>query len=378
VTLDVLLVGGGTAGHVLPALATASALAEVRPELRLGFAGLSDSIEERLVAAAGFDFEVIRAVRLPRRLGRDLLRVPGALLSATGEARKLLRREQVRILVSFGGYVGMPLVLAARKRVPLLLHEQNSVPGLANRISARWAAEVALTFPSSESAFGSHVRRRFVGAPVRRAIVELDRSARRSEACASFGLDPARRTVLVFGGSLGARSLNLALTGALAAWRELDVQILHLTGTRGFAESREAWHRAGLDPDEQGSGVRVLAYLEDMTDAYAAADLVVCRAGATSIAELTVLGLPAVLIPYPHATADHQRSNAAALEGIGAAVVLADEDLDAASLTASVRGLLADPQRLAAMGAAAAAWARPQAAYGLAALIVTTLEGGGP
>jgi len=376
--IDVLLTGGGTAGHVLPAIATAQALQRVEPSLRVVFAGRANSIEERLVAAAGFEFEAVRAVALPRRAALQLLLVPGRLLAAVRQARALLRTHRVRVVVSFGGYVGLPLALAARGRVPLLLHEQNARPGVANRRTARSARHVAVSFPSSAERFPAPERCRFIGNPVQERLRGLDRVARRDAAGQRLGLDPERSTLLVFGGSQGARSINRAVAEAAEAWQEMDLQLLQLTGPRGMDEALEAWRWAGVDPEAQESQVRLVAYLEDMSDAYAVADLVVCRAGATSIAELSVLGLPSILVPYPHATADHQRHNAAALVASGAAVAIDDDELDAATLTTVVRQLLADPIRRASMGRAARAWARPDAAEGMAALILEVIGSSNP
>jgi UDP-N-acetylglucosamine--N-acetylmuramyl-(pentapeptide) pyrophosphoryl-undecaprenol N-acetylglucosamine transferase len=371
--IDILLTGGGTAGHVIPALATAQVLRRIRPDLRVVFAGQPDSIEERLVLAADFEFEQVRAVSLPRRATLQLLRVPFRLYAAVRRSRALLRSQRVRVVVSFGGYVGLPLALAARRRVPLILHEQNARPGVANRRTARASRYVAVTFPSSAERFAHPERCRFIGNPVQEQLRTLDRAARRAAARTRVGLDPARPTVLVFGGSQGARSINRAVAQAGPTWQQRDVQLLQVTGTGGLYDAREAWRWSGIDPDAPDAPVRLVPYFEDMSDAYAAADLVVCRAGATSIAELTVLGLPSVLVPYPHATADHQRHNAAALVAAGAAVVIDDDELDGQSLGSLVEQLLDDPVRTAGMGSAARAWARPDAAEGMAALILEVL-----
>jgi UDP-N-acetylglucosamine--N-acetylmuramyl-(pentapeptide) pyrophosphoryl-undecaprenol N-acetylglucosamine transferase len=371
--IDVLLTGGGTAGHVLPAIATAHALRRIRPELQVAFAGLPDSIEERLVTAAGFPFERVRAVSLPRRATLQLLRVPGRLLAAVRQARILLRSQQVRVVVSFGGYVGLPVALAARRRVPLLLHEQNSRPGIANRRTARHARSVAVSFPSSAERFPMPEHCRFIGNPVQEHLRTLDRRARRAAARARLGLEAERLTLLVFGGSQGARSINRAVARSAPTWRRLGLQLLQVTGPRGMEEALGEWRSAGVDPADPGARVRLVDYLDDMADAYAAADLVVCRAGATSIAELTVLGLPSILVPYPHATADHQRHNAEALVAAGASVAITDEELDERTLASTVEQLLADPIRAAKMGLAARAWARPDAAEGMAALILEVL-----
>jgi UDP-N-acetylglucosamine--N-acetylmuramyl-(pentapeptide) pyrophosphoryl-undecaprenol N-acetylglucosamine transferase len=193
-----------------------------------------------------------------------------------------------------------------------------------------------------------------------------------------LGLAPDRPTVLVFGGSQGARSINRAVAGAASRWRALGAQVIHLAGSRGRGEALEAWRWAGVDPDDPQAGVRLIDQLADMSDAYASADLVVCRAGATSIAELTTLGLPSLLVPYPHAAADHQQANADALAAVGAAVVLTDADLSADRLADEVTRLLADPLERERMSRAARAWGRPDAAEALAAVVLEVLDRTGP
>ena len=371
---DVLLVGGGTAGHVLPAIATAQALERLRPGIDVEFAGLSGSLEERLVSAAGYPFSVVRALPLPRRLTPQLLRVVPGVLGAVRHARSLLVETGASGVVSFGGYVALPLSLAARGRVPLVLHEQNSRPGLANRISARSASHIAVTFPSSAERLRGRARVRIVGNPVQQHLRDLDVSQQRRAATERLALDPNRRTLLVLGGSQGARSINRAVTGALEAWRALGLQVLHLTGERGHEESVGWWRDAGADPDARNSPIRVLPFLQDMSDAYAVADLAVSRAGATTIAELSVLGVPSVLVPYPHATAQHQHSNALALARCGAAVVIEDRTLSPDAIATLVATILEQPQRTVEMSRAARAWSRPDAAEALALVVLEAIE----
>jgi UDP-N-acetylglucosamine--N-acetylmuramyl-(pentapeptide) pyrophosphoryl-undecaprenol N-acetylglucosamine transferase len=375
--IDVLFVGGGTAGHVIPAIATAQALLASSPELRIAYAGLAGSIEERLVDAAGLDFRPVEAVALPRRLSPALLRVPLRLARAVKGARRLLKDEQVRVVVAFGGYVSMPLALAARGRAPLILHEQNSRPGLANRIAGRFASRVAVSFPASIDRFPYPDRCMFTGNPVQQRIHDLDRVGLRGPSRERLGLAVDRPTLLVFGGSQGARSINAAVVSAVAAWQQLGVQVLHLTGTRDYDDAVVRWQEAGVDPAAAGSDVRVVPFLADMSAAYASADVVLCRAGATTIAELTVLGIPSILVPYPHATADHQQSNADALVAVGAAVVIADQDLDAERLVDALRPLITEPARAGAMSYAARAWGRPHAASAVASLVVAALRSDG-
>jgi len=370
---EVLLVGGGTAGHVLPAIATAQAIERLRPGSALAFAGRAGSLEERLVTAAGHPFHAIDAVPLPRRATVELLRVVPKLLGAVRSGRTLLATTGARVVVSFGGYVALPLSLAARGRVPLVLHEQNSRPGLANRIASRSATHVAVTFPSSAERLASRERVRITGNPVQQRLRELDLVGRRAAARERLGLEPARPTLLVLGGSQGARSINRAVSDAAAAWRALGLQLVHVTGPSGYEEAVERWAAAGVDPAGEGTHVRVVPFLDDMADAYAAADLAVSRAGATTIAELSVLGIPAVLVPYPHATAQHQLGNAEALVRAGAAVLLADADLSPDLVAATVATILSEPWRIGAMSAAARAWARPEAAEALARLVLDAL-----
>lgn len=384
--LDVLLAGGGTAGHAIPAAATAGALRRARPDLRVALAGVAGGIEERVAAAAGLEFEAIHAVRLPRRVAPSLLAVPLRLRGAVRAARALLRSEQVRVVVAFGGYVALPVALGARGRVPLVVHEQNAVPGLANRIAGRFADVVAVTHASSATRFARPERCRCTGNPVQERLRDLEVAARRPEARARLGLDPERGVVLVFGGSQGARSIARAVAGAGRALDELGLQILHVAGSRGHQDALEAWRWHGIEPVTDDAApvpadgaaarplVRLLGFLDDMADAYAAADVAVCRAGATTLAELGAVGLPAVLIPYPHATADHQRANARAAAAAGAAVVVDEDDLDADTLAAAVATVVGDTAQAAAMASAARTWARPDAAEGVAAAVLSVLD----
>jgi len=368
---DVLLVGGGTAGHVVPAIATAQAIRRMSPDLAIAFAGRAGSLEERLVRGAGYDLHAIDAVALPRRVSSDLLRVLPRLSRAIRTTRDLLEKECVRVVVSFGGYVALPVSLAARGRLPQVLHEQNSHPGLANRIASRYVDRIGVTFPSSIESFHADARVHVTGNPVQQRLRDIDPVARRSDGRARLGLDARRPTLLAFGGSQGARSINSALAAAAPAWQALDLQVIHVTGPTGHEQALEAWRSAGVDPE--GGEVRVIPFLDDMADAYAAADLVVSRAGATTIAELSVLGLPAVLVPYPHATADHQRGNAQALASAGAAILIDDDELDAGTLAEAVASIVNDVALAGRMSLAARAWARPHAAEALAQLVLDAL-----
>jgi UDP-N-acetylglucosamine--N-acetylmuramyl-(pentapeptide) pyrophosphoryl-undecaprenol N-acetylglucosamine transferase len=372
VTRTILVAGGGTAGHVFPAIAVAHELvrlADVEPV----FVGVPDRLEARLVPEAGFRLHHVDAVSIPRRPSPQLLRVPGALRSAVRACERLAEEERAAAAVTFGGYVSFPVDRAAFKRqLPLVLHEQNAVPGLANRVAARWADRVAVTFPGSADHFRHPERCAVTGDPVRLEILELDRDARRLAARERFGLRPDVPTVLVFGGSQGARRINRAIIDAHARWTTDGLQVLHGAGRTLHDEAVEAWRPArAARPDLH---VEIVDFIDDMAAAYAAADVVVCRAGATSIAELTVLGIPAVLVPYPHATGGHQTANARALEHAGGAVAVEDDELDGASLHAALAPLLSDPQRHAEVAAASKAFGRPDAATNVARLVLEQLD----
>lgn len=371
-TRTVLVAGGGTAGHVFPAIAVARQLTELAPDVEPVFVGVPDRLEARLVPEAGFALHPIDAVSVPRRPSPRLLRVPGALRAGVRRCGELARETSAVGAVTFGGYVSFPLDRAAWKlQLPLVVHEQNSVPGLTNRLAARWADRVAVTFPGSAHRFRHPERCVVTGNPVREDVLALDRDARRRAARRAFGLHPDRPTLLVFGGSQGARSINQAIVDAHRRWSGTDLQILHAAGSRDYPEAARRWEQARAAG--AGPTAKLVDFIESMADAYAAADVVVCRAGATSIAELTVLGIPSVLVPYPHATADHQTANARALERAGGTVVVEDAGFDGASLVAAAEPLLLDEERHRAVATAAAAFGRPDAAANVARLLLDLL-----
>ena len=358
-----VIAGGGTAGHVFPALALARRLRAAGAEV--AFAGTQRGPEARLAPAEGFGFTAIEARPVPRRPSADAVRAPLVAAHAVRACRPLVERADV--VVGMGGYVSVPPVLAAfAARRPVVLHEQNAVAGLANRLCARWARRIGLSFAEAAATLPRRARAVVTGNPVREEIVAVrERRAELAEtAREALGLEAARRTVVVFGGSQGARRIDEAAAGAarLLGGRG-DLQFLVLTG--------EA-HR-GLVEEADGAGgrllLRALPFLDRMELAYAAADLVVARAGASSIAEITVCGLPAILVPYPYATAGHQEANARALERAGAAAVLRDVELTPRVLGTRIAALLEDPATLARMAGRAAAWGKPDAAARVAELV---------
>jgi UDP-N-acetylglucosamine--N-acetylmuramyl-(pentapeptide) pyrophosphoryl-undecaprenol N-acetylglucosamine transferase len=323
----------------------------------VSFLGTRERIEAELVPAAGYeiDFVKVRGIdrRNPLRAARAVAEAAGALSAARG----VLRRRGAEVVMGGGGYVAGPAGLAAvLGRTPLVLTEADSHLGLANRLLAGRAARVCLSFPI-EGREGS--RYLLTGRPVPAAVLRADRRAARRR----FGIGPDACCLLVMGGSQGARSINLAAIEAFAeagSARERNFHVLHLAGTRDHAEIERR-----LETAAHGDRYTLLAYEPDLGDVLAASDLVLARSGG-SIFEVTAAGRPAILVPYPHATADHQSANAAWMSGAGAAETVADSELSAALLTARLLALFADEERLAAMARASAALARPDAASRIA------------
>ncbi|MGY1772832.1 undecaprenyldiphospho-muramoylpentapeptide beta-N-acetylglucosaminyltransferase [Blastococcus sp. SYSU D00813] len=359
--VSVVLAGGGTGGHIEPMLALADALLRrggaVPGGVRITCMGTARGMETRLVPARGYDLRLIPPVPLPRKPTPDLLRVPGRVRRAVRETRALLDQLSADVVVGFGGYVALPAYLAARGRVPVVVHEQNALPGLANRIGARIAARVAVTVPGTPLHGAEHV-----GMPLRTAISSLDRPARRAEARAAFGLDPDRPTLLVFGGSQGAASLNRAATGAADALTAAGVQVLHARGPKNTDVTVPA-RAAGQAP------YVVVDYLERMDLAYAAADLALCRAGAVTVAELSAVGLPAAFVPLPIGNGE-QRRNALPVVEAGGGLLVDDAELSPAWIGERLVPLLTDPAALTGYAAHAAAAGVPDADERLADIVL--------
>jgi UDP-N-acetylglucosamine--N-acetylmuramyl-(pentapeptide) pyrophosphoryl-undecaprenol N-acetylglucosamine transferase len=341
----IVIAAGGTAGHVVPALAVADALRDRGAEVE--FVG-GERAEAELVPAAGYPFHRLRVAGIDRRNPLRAARAVLLALVATFKARALLRRLGADAVLGGGGYVAGPVGLAARSlRLPLVLTEADSHLGVANRLLAPLARRVFLAFPIEGRAGSRWV---VSGRPVPAGTGRTDRAAAR----ARFGIGPDEQCVLVFGGSLGARRLNDAALDAFGT--AAPGAVLHASGRRDHEDLRRRLDELGAPPH-----YRLHAYIEPFADALAAADLVVARAGG-GVQELLVAGLPSVLVPYPHATADHQTGNARWVEEAGAAVVVPDAELDGPRLAREVGALLSAPQRMAAMANAAGAAAKPDAA----------------
>lgn len=360
----IVLAGGGTGGHVYPALAMGEALA--KRGFQLQYYGDERRLEGRVVPERGIPFHPVPAVAYPRSGVVSKLRFAWGLLGATLHARRLLKRHRASLVLGVGGYVSAPPVLAAwTLGVPTAVHEANVTPGLANRLCARVADLVLLTYAQTAGRLPGKAPRETVGCPVNPKVLTGDRAA----AAARYGLDPAKPTLLVVGGSLGAAAIN-AIALAAANMPDRHFQVLHVTGPRYHDEVAAALG----DPPP---GVVLVGYEDRMMDAYAVSDLVLCRAGSSTLAELTAVGRPSVLVPSPNVTDNHQEGNARGLEGVGAAVVFTeaqlkgpDGQLDPSAAVREIAALLADPARLAKMGAAARGEAKLDTAERVAGLLV--------
>jgi UDP-N-acetylglucosamine--N-acetylmuramyl-(pentapeptide) pyrophosphoryl-undecaprenol N-acetylglucosamine transferase len=350
----VVIAGGGTGGHLFPGLAVAHAIRRARPESVVSFAGTARGIEARVVPAEGFVLDVIRSAGLKGKSVASRARGV-ALLPASGlDAWRVIGRRRPHVVMGVGGYSSGPVVLAAAVRgVPTLVLEQNAVPGLANRMLARVVDAAAVTYEDTLPWFG---RRGFVsGNPVRAGFFESAGPAPPLEG------RPAR--LLVFGGSQGAHGINVAMMEAAARLAAADLDVTHQTGAADLEAVRAAYRAACLR-------ARVEPFLDRMDREMAAADLIVCRAGATTLAELAAAGRAAVLVPLPTATDDHQRRNAEALVRVGAALMIEQRDLDGARLADALSALVADEPRRLRMASAVRTFARPEAAAVIAARVL--------
>ena len=354
--MRVVLAGGGSAGHIEPALALADALRQADTSVSVTCLGTERGLETRLVPLRGYELELMPAVPLPRSLSLKYLTVPGRLAGAIHAVGKVLEKTHADVLVGFGGYVSAPAYLAARRHdVPIVVHEANPRPGIANRLGAMMTTHVYTGHPDARLR-----NAQYIGTPIRRQIAELDRLALGDSARAHFGLRTDMPVLLVTGGSQGARSLNRALAGAVDAIRAAGVQILHVTGPKNTSES--------TPPPGKVPYVSV-AYVDRMDLAYAAADFALCRAGAMTCAELTAVGLPAAYVPLPIGNGE-QRLNAMPIVAHGGGMIVDDAELTPQWIMSSLLPVLTNIDRVVAMSEAAARLGRRDADRTLARAVM--------
>jgi UDP-N-acetylglucosamine--N-acetylmuramyl-(pentapeptide) pyrophosphoryl-undecaprenol N-acetylglucosamine transferase len=362
-----LFAGGGTGGHLYPAIAIAEELRSLCPDAEIVFAGTKGKIEERIVPKRGYRFASIWISGFRRKLTLATLLFPLKVIVATVQSLMLIRQLRPAVVIGTGGYVcGPPVFAGSLLGVPTLIQEQNSYPGVTTRLLARRASEVHITFEQSRRFLKRQDNVKVSGNPVRSAVGTVSRQ----EGAEFFRLDPGRTTLLVFGGSLGATSLNKAMVRILPEIVARNVQVIWQTGQDDFTMAREFVLTAG---ESVAAHTRVYRFIEKMENAFAACDLALCRSGASTIAELTLAGVPSVLVPYPFAAADHQTENARAMTEGGAALMCKDSELET-GLLPLVLSLLDDPARREAMGRRAKLLAKPDAARTLARAVLALVR----
>jgi UDP-N-acetylglucosamine--N-acetylmuramyl-(pentapeptide) pyrophosphoryl-undecaprenol N-acetylglucosamine transferase len=354
----VVIAGGGTAGHVNPALAVAGALGS-----DVLFMGTRAGSEARLVPAAGWPLETVEVRGFDRSRPWSIIGTAAVAARAVLSARRVLSSHRPDVVLGMGGYVSLPACIAARSlRIPVALHEQNVVLGLANRTSKPLARKIAVSFEDTLAKVGR--KGVYTGNPVRPDFVEADLGGARKRGLDAFELEDHRKTLLVFGGSQGAQRINEAAAGLAGSWRDsADRQILHIAGP-----DQEAGTRART-ADSGNLVYRVLGYVDDMVAAYAVADLALCRGGATTVAELGVMGVPSIIVPYPHHRDRQQERHGVILQRAGAAVVVPDANTTTDHIAGLAARLLDDDEGLEKMRAAALDLGRPDAAGHVAALL---------
>lgn len=366
--LSVIVAGGGTAGHIEPAMAVADALRRLDPGIRITALGTERGLETTLVPERGYPLELIPPVPLPRKPTADLLRLPGRVRAAVARARAVIDAVEADVIVGFGGYVALPAYLAAgrglrgRRSVPVVVHEANVKAGIANKVGARRAARVLAAVANSGVRASGHGDAEIVGIPVRESIATMDRAGLRAQAREHFGLPADGPVLLVFGGSQGARTLNEAVSAAAPQLLAAGISVLHAHGPKNTVQVAEP---AAGDIAKYVA----LPYVSRMDLAYAAADAAVCRSGAMTVAEVSAVGLPAFYVPLPHGNGE-QELNARPIVAKGGGRIVADAELTAKYVMDEVIPLLTDPARLSQMSVAAAGAGHRDAADAVARIVV--------
>ncbi len=352
-----VITGGGTGGHVYPALAIAGGLKEKYPGAEILYIGSSKGLEADLAPGAGLSFEPIRITGFKRRLTLDNVFTVWRASLGFAKALRILADFKPKAVIGTGGYVCGPVVLAAAIcGIPTLIHEQNALPGITNRLLSYVVKTVAITFPETAGRLPKHVKVILTGLPVRAEFGDCEKQKARGK----LNLPQNGSLVLSFGGSQGAKSINKAMPEVIKYFRDKsDLHFLHITGPAQYDDFILGLKQCFVDPDYGNNTVK--PYLHEMHLALAAADLIVCRAGAATLAEITAVGKPAVLIPYPYASGNHQELNALSLEKSGAAIVIKDSYLTGKILAEQIDSLLADSVQLEEMSLASKRLGHPEA-----------------
>ncbi|EIT84995.1 undecaprenyldiphospho-muramoylpentapeptide beta-N- acetylglucosaminyltransferase [Fictibacillus macauensis ZFHKF-1] len=358
--MKVVLSGGGTGGHIYPALSIAKEIKKVDPNAEILYIGTEKGLESDLVPREGIPFKSIHITGFKRSLSLDNIKTLMRFLKGVAQCKKMIKEFQPDVVIGTGGYVCGPVVYAAsRLGIPSIIHEQNSVPGLTNKFLSRYVKKIALSFQESASFFPSD-KVVLTGNP--RASEVLGKSGAKGRE--SLGLDPVKKTVLIVGGSRGARPINEAFLQVLQEAGRKEYQFVYVTGDVHYENVQQAVQASGSP-----SNVTIVPFVHNMPEVLAGVDLVVARAGATSIAELTALGIPSILIPSPYVTNNHQEKNARALEAPGAAAVILENEMSGEKLLQEVDRILTNQEHWLAMHRAAKKLGMPEAAATIVRLI---------
>ena len=359
--LRVIISGGGTGGHIFPALAIANAIRKLNPETEFLFVGAQGKMEMEKVPAAGYKIEGLWISGIKRELTIDNLSFPFKVLSSVSKALRIIREFKPDVAVGVGGYASGPLLYAASlKNIPCLIQEQNSYPGITNKILAKRVQKICVAYDGMEKYFPKE-KILLTGNPVRENVLKIE--GKRQEAFSFFRLNPDKKTILVVGGSQGARSINRSILAGLNEIRQADVQVVWQTGKLFYDEAQNAVSSAGME------NVRVFDFISQMDFAYAAADLIVSRAGASTVSEILLVGKPSVMVPLPTAAEDHQTKNIEAMVRKNAALMVRDADASA-QLVATALATLSNEQLLKSLAANAAAQALPNSAEKIAGEVI--------
>lgn len=370
-----IISGGGTGGHIYPAITIAKALKEAvaeKDDCDLLFVGTQGGLEADIVPEEGFAFTTIEVQGLRRQLSLENVRAIKKVFTGYSQAKRIIKEFKPDIAIGTGGYVCGPVLLAAAlNSVPTIIQEQNVVAGITNKILAWFVDRIAVGYPEAKENFGRNQHKVVItGNPIRPEVL----AAERAQGIEQLGLDPKKKTVLVSGGSRGARSINKAMSGVYAFFADnQDIQIVHATGQAEYENVLDSIKSAGIDLDLAGN-IIIKSYLYNMPLALAVADLAVFRAGAVGLAELTARKVPAILIPYPYAAENHQEYNARIMEKYGAAVVIQDSEINGTRLAEAIDAIIHDPVRQANMARTSGLLGRPEAAQNIAKLALELLK----
>ena len=358
--MRILFTGGGTGGHIYPALAVAGEILNKSPGTKVLFIGGTGKIERKIIGVAGFEMKTIQVKGLPRKISPEFIPFMWKLGLSIITSMQIIRGFKPSVIMGTGGYVsGPPIIAAWTMGIPVVLQEQNSYPGITTRKLARFARIVFLGFQDAKKYFGENVNMLVTGNPVRKNIRAGDRNA----ASDVFGLNPELKTLLVFGGSQGAHAINCAFAEIAEDIADHNIQVIWQTGLNEFDE----WKRYN---NCSGGRIRVVPYIDAMSSAYAASDLALCRAGAMTIAEITACSLPGIFVPLPTAAENHQEYNARSLVSSGAASMILEKDLTPGTLKSEILGIITSEDRLEAMSKQSGKLGIPDAADIIAGIII--------